>query len=389
LAQLNSISSVESIVIHNGSFTAIGVNGPGIGSGYGFTESNATVGDIFVSDGTFTAIGSRGAGIGSGYGRNGGISHLRFLSISNGNFTAIGNDGGSGIGSGIGNASSFSSVDTISITGGHLTAIGNNGAGIGSGWDNSTVGNLTISDGTFQLSSNSGPGIGGITNTKLLGGCFVIDNGSVGVGNTSSLRIGSVDIDCRSIGDKTCLEGTSIVFEGGSVTAVTGALNLIEFGTIAFSGFTELYTRYTGPSTQERFTGLAVIHIESVSFPCDLIYEVTVEDDNYKRVLLMNSSTFRGFGVSVPSAGDYILNYESAEKLSFTLSSGFLYHGNSTTFAAISGRDAFYSDVRLNDDTTNCWSRGTEEFTLAVGHWYMYRRKYVSLSKFVLMGFAF
>jgi hypothetical protein len=112
--------------------------------------------------------------------------------------------------------------------------------------------------------------------------------------------------------------------------------------------------------------------------PCDLIYEVTLEDDNYKRLLLMNSSTFRGFGVSVPSAGDYTLNYESAGTLSVT-----------SSFAAISGRDAFYWDVRLNDDTTDCWSRGTEEFTWSVGHWYMYGRKYVSLSRFALMGLAF
>jgi hypothetical protein len=59
------------------------------------------------------------------------------------------------------------------------------------------------------------------------------------------------------------------------------------------------------------------------------------------------------------------------------------------SFAAISGRDAFYSDVGLNDDRTDCWSRGTEEFTWAVGHRDMYGRKYVSLSRFALMGFAF
>jgi hypothetical protein len=166
---------------------------------------------------------------------------------------------------------------------------------------------------------------------------------------------------------------------------VTGALNLVEFETIAFSGFTELLILYTGRSTRECFTGLRIIHIESVSFPCDLIYEVKVEDDNYQRGVLMNSSTFRGFGISVPSAGDYQLTYHS----SYRTSSGFLFHDGVTTFSAASEGDAFYPDVKRNDDTVDCISSGTEEFTPDVVRWYMYKRKYVQLSRIMLMGFAF
>jgi hypothetical protein len=118
------------------------------------------------------------------------------------------------------------------------------------------VANLTIANGTFILSSNSGTDVGGsgslgiVANLNLVGGTFIITNGIIGVRSinlsySSTLRIGSLNIDCRSLGTNTSLRSPSVVFDNGSVTVVTGAPNSIELGTTTFSGSRPLSTIYT------------------------------------------------------------------------------------------------------------------------------------------------
>jgi hypothetical protein len=131
------------------------------------------------------------------------------------------------------------------------------GAGIGStgahwidsdtpGLTASKVGYIFIHDGNITVAgSSSDAGIGrghssesSVGPISITGGSISVLDGIVGVGaeNASpSLTIGSPDIDCRSIGAKTCLKAVSVVFSNGSFTAVTGASNLIESTEASFS----------------------------------------------------------------------------------------------------------------------------------------------------------
>jgi hypothetical protein len=110
-----------------------------------------------------------------------------------------------------------------------------------------------------------------------------------------------------------CLQAPSVVFDRGSFTAVAGATNLINANTVSFSGSPSIYVIYSGSSTQEKFTGLPTIHIPSVTFPCNSLYEVKVSGVGFQRTVLFNSRTDRGFGISVRSLGNYNFSYNSKE----------------------------------------------------------------------------
>jgi hypothetical protein len=399
----NGNSNVGNIWIQNGTFIATGSYGAGIGSGRGYSNGNSSVGNIWIQNGTFTATGSSGAGIGSGAGSTNGNSSVESISIIDGRINATGSDA-AGIGGGFVEASGLSTVGDLLISGGSITASGSGGAaGIGGGyslsysvppvsvktivinggcfnvtssgsgaaigsggWNGSTtspfysVSNLSISGGTFHLWSRSGAGVGAstfsspgvITDLSLVGGSFFVHEGIVGIGgsNLSSvahLRLGSAYIDCRSIGANICLRVSSLLFDNGSLTSVTGASNLLEFDRITFSFSSEIYTIYTGFSKQEGFTGLPIIHIESVLFPSNLTSEITVigavdVNERFNRSVLFNSESERGFGISVPSVGNYTITYGSTDGSSH----GCLVHDGFTTFAALRKIDTFYGNAQ-------------------------------------------
>jgi hypothetical protein len=309
------------------------------------------VGNLLIAGGSITASGSGGAGIGGGY---------------------------------IEDSSAVSSIATICISGGSFNVRANGtAAAIGSGGGNATdhfmdVRNLTITNGTFRLCSDTGAGVGGsgsfggVSNLNVLGGSFLIVNGSVGVGAANflslpSLKLGSPHIDCRSIGTKACLRASSVVLDNGSLTAVTRAVNLIEFQSVSFSGSPSMYTVYAGVSIQEKFTGHPTIHIELVRFPCNLSYEVKVNgadvsNANFWRVLPFNSRTDRGFGISVPSIGNYRITYNSTDRSSH----GSVIRGDSQTFIVSANHDSFYTNVETTDDTLRCKPIPTASFTPGV-----------------------
>jgi hypothetical protein len=261
----------------------------------------------------------------------------------------LGLGGGAGIGSGYGYSSGGTSrVENISIYNGTVTTSGSNGAGIGTGYVNSLVGRICIS-----------------------GGSFSIRDGTVGVGTQNIaagpiLTIGSPHIDCRSIGNKTCLRASSVIFDNGSFTTVTSASNLITASAVSFSGSPSIYVIYTGSSTQEQFTGLPIIHIPSITFPCHSSYEVTLDGDNFERTVLFDSRTGRGFGISVPSLGNYNLMYNSRDDLAY----GSLTSDGLSPFSVTGNNDNMYTNVIIDEISgcrppqtqTNNFS-GTELFT--------------------------
>jgi hypothetical protein len=285
-------SSVESITIHDGRFTATGFSGAGIGSGHG-SDGTSSVGTITIYDGVVNATGRRySAGIGSGLAEYGN-STVTNLTIYNGNCTAIGSMG-AGIGSGNGMGSGTSSVESISIYDGHFTITGHHGAGIGSGSGSlARVVTVTITGGTFRALSNSAAAVGastdsGIANLRIIGGSFDL-NGIVGVGASnfallSELTIGSPHLDCRNMGTKICLRASSVHFDNGSLTMMTGANQMIEFETVTFSNAAEIYTIYTGTSIQELLTGLPIIHVQ---FAESLTYQIS-------RLIIHNSDEASG-----------------------------------------------------------------------------------------------
>jgi hypothetical protein len=385
-AYSNSNSSVGNISIQNETFNANGASGAGIGSGRAGSGGIANVESIFIIDGQINSTGSNAAGIGGGYVKDSGLSTVGVLVISGGSITALGSGGAAGIGGGYSLSYSVPpvSVKTIVINGGsfNLTSSGS-GAAIGSGgWNGSTtspfisIRNLSISGGTFHLWSGLGAGVGAggsnfnssgvITDLSVLGGSFFIHEGIVGIGGSNhsyvtNLRLGSAHVDCRSIGANTCLRASSIFFDNGSLTSVTGASNLAEFDRVTFSSSSEIYTVYTGFSEQEQFTGLSIIHIGSVLFPSNLTYEITVLGDGelhekFNRSFSFNPESEHGFGISVPSVGNYNVKYNSTHGLS----QGCLVHDGLTTFAALGNNDAFYESA---EGLAECPVAPTDTFT--------------------------
>jgi hypothetical protein len=192
--------------------------------------------------------------------------------------------------------------------------------------------------------------------------------------------------------DTICLRAPSISFDGGSATAVTSAANLIESGTVTFSNSPSIYTIYTGPSTQEQFTGIAMIHIESVSFPCDIVYEVKVSGADpgnaaLKRFVLFNPAQARGFAISVPSGGNYRLDFSSQSAV--RRSSGFLPTDSVSTFAATENRDTFYTQATVNADGSDCQLYATKEFTSSRDPWHQMTRHWVRAARFTVIVLAF
>jgi hypothetical protein len=159
---------------------------------------------------------------------------------------------------------------------------------------------------------------------NVLGGFFYL-NGTVGVGSgnytlLSGLTIGSPHLDCRSMGTKICIRASSVFFDAGSMTMITGASKMIAFNTIDFSDASELYTIYTDTSIPESITGIPIIHIEfSTSLPYEISKLIVHNSDETTQLLarevIFDSNSHRGFAISVPSIGNYIFTSTSNDSL--------------------------------------------------------------------------
>jgi hypothetical protein len=217
----------------------------------------------------------------------------------------------------------------------------------------------------------SGAGIGGsasfggIASLNIHDRSFCILDEIVGVRNAdfnsiASLTIGSLHIDCRLLGTHVCLRASSVVVDHSSVGAVIAAPNLIDFETVMFSESTEIFPVCTGHSQQEKFTGILVIHIESVPFPSPHIYDVTATDNhNFERSVLFNFLDGRGFDISVPSIGNYLIKYTLPDGSS----AGCMIHGDLSTFGVLSANDAFFATVEAVNESGKCFVVGTRSFT--------------------------
>jgi hypothetical protein len=100
-----------------------------------------------------------------------------------------------------------------------------------------------------------------------------------------------------------------------------------------------------------------VIHIPSVTFPCNSSYEVIVNGFGFQRTVLFDSETGSGFGVSVPSLGNYKLNYSSKDCSLY----GFLTPGGRCAFSVSANNDNVYTNANT-DEISGCLPPPTELF---------------------------
>jgi hypothetical protein len=127
----------------------------------------------------------------------------------------------------------------------------------------------------------------------------------------------------------------------------------------------DLYIVYAERSTREQFTGIPLIHIESVQFSSNLTYEVTVRGAEARIGYLSNGVFFdpnkaRGFAVSVRSPGNYTMCYAATDGSS----SGFMMYDNMAIFAALAANDTMYADAEESDGDANCSAVATNVFTV-------------------------
>jgi hypothetical protein len=180
-------------------------------------------------------------------------------------------------------------------------------------------------------------------------------NGTVGVGDVNYVLLsGLVHLDCRSLGTKTCLRASSVLFGDGSVTMITGASRMIEFQTVTFSRLSDLSTLYTGTSMQELITGIPILHIQfATSLPYQISNLIVHNSDETTQLLArevpFNSSAHRGFAISVPSIGNYTFTSPSTGLLCRALSVD-----NITTFAALTDGDTFYDNAGIAEEEVPC-----------------------------------
>jgi hypothetical protein len=130
---------------------------------------------------------------------------------------------------------------------------------------------------------------------------------------------------------------------------------MIDFQTVTFSDSAEIYTIYTGPSTQELMTGLPIIHVQfaaSIAYPISRLIVQNNDDTTkaYRREVLFNLSAHRGFAISVPSIGNYKLLSHSTDPVLCRS----LVLNDVTTFAALTDGDTFYGDVGVTEEQVPC-----------------------------------
>ena len=268
----------------NGSLTATGTQGAGIGGG-----REGTCGDILISGGVITATGgSFSAGIGASV--NGTCGNI---TISGGVVTATGGTGSPGIGTGAGGSST---CGNITISGGDVTATGTKGAGIGTGFGSGTCGDITISGGVVTatgegssagIGSGTGNTCGNITITENVERVTATkgDGHSIGAsrdGTCGTVTIGGVvtgDIDQSpftynpSVNYKYTVQFNS---NGGSGTMANQQLLYgIELNLTA-NTFTRTNYTYTGWNTAADGTGTSYTDGQSISSVANATANATV-----------------------------------------------------------------------------------------------------------------
>ncbi|MCL2540272.1 MAG: hypothetical protein FWE53_02425 [Firmicutes bacterium] len=211
----------------NGSLTATGSGGAGIGQVSGSGASNA--GTIIINSGTITANGgTNSAGIGSGSGASGSGGDI---TINGGVVTAAGHQNGSGIGGG-----QNCSGGNITINGGTVTAIAggsgtSSGIGCGTGGaDNGTLvmnGNAFVTAYSASVANSLTANTDGVVNGVLFKGLQGSVYGSVYLFNNATVPAG------RTL---TVPSNTFLTVDSGITLTNNGTINVAAQGKLVVLG---------------------------------------------------------------------------------------------------------------------------------------------------------
>jgi hypothetical protein len=77
---------------------------------------------------------------------------------------------------------------------------------------------------------------------------------------------------------------------------------------------------------------------------------IDIDNANFEGKLIFNPRTDRGFGISVPSVGNYKLSYRSEDE--FT--EGCLLHDDLSIFSVFGTNDTFYEIIESSDSNADC-----------------------------------
>jgi hypothetical protein len=186
-----------------------------------------------------------------------------------------------------------------------------------------------------------------------------------GIWSDGQVTISNGKFDCSSINSAPCFNASSLTFAGGS-TAVIASYEVVgASSTSRISGSPELYFEYLSNSTEEGLTALPLIHLESIWLSFPTLYKLTIvgvggeADRNFSRWLVFNGERSRGCAFSVPSLGDYIIQFEAASPPV----SGLLGHDGIALFAANEMNDNFYSVAHVHRPTSSPTPGPTAVFT--------------------------
>jgi hypothetical protein len=147
------------------------------------------------------------------------------------------------------------------------------------------------------------------------------------------------------------LNASSITFDGGLVSVISGWKRAINSAAFIVSGSPKLYFEDLSPSENEGTLGLPLLHVESILLPSRAAYALTIQkfqDDagERERQLIFDWARFVGFAFSVGGIGDYGILFN----VSGTTAP--LYHDGDPLFVATWLGDSLYSRVSYLIDPT-------------------------------------
>jgi hypothetical protein len=183
--------------------------------------------------------------------------------------------------------------------------------------------------------------------------------------------IGDGFFDCSALENKPCFNVNSLTLNNGSITVITNSTQIgPSFQTVNIVGNAELYFEYLSESSKEEFTGIPLIHLDSISLPSVSLYKLMIEEikGKHEREIIFDAGRLQGCGFSVESVGNYSISVESDP----SEWKGHLVHNESLVFSVNGSWDNFYSDVSFvlsatpSSGSAKSQSLSTELLVLAI-----------------------
>jgi hypothetical protein len=193
------------------------------------------------------------------------------------------------------------------------------------------------------MQSGGGPVLSSVEEVVLANGSFVLLSSAAGIRSTgdSGLRIQNGRFDCSAVTLGPCFSAPSLLFETGSIAAVTGYQRLGPDSGWQVSVPGRIYFEYGGTSGKEGLSGIHVIHIGNLSLPLRERSILTIHEINgeFEGEVIFDAARSQGCAFSVPHAGTYTISFRSLRV------NGPVRHEGNGTFWAAEADDNFYPNA--------------------------------------------